>query len=812
MGGLTYAVRRLLRTPVATFVIVLTLALGIGAPTTLASVVRGVLLRPLAFGDQERLVTLWQEASGVGVAEDWFSPAQYFDLRERVDSFESSTLIFGANVTLTSDEGEPQRLGALTVSSSFFDVLGVQPSLGTPLSPEDDLPNAPRRVLLAQGFFQGQFGGDPEVVGRAISVDGERLEVIGVLPPLPLDAEMFPTLVTIPKFDLVMSLPIEDPQVTTHGSENYNIIAKLRPDATAAQLAAELQSVAELFVQDPGSLGAGLEAGSGYRIRAVPLLEQVVGHVRLPLLMLLGATALLLVTACATVASLLLTRAATRRREMSIRAALGADRSRLLGLSMLESVMMASVAGVAGVLLAEVGVRALLSTAPPELPRLADIHVDGQVLAFAAFVCLGSSLLFGLGPAWRVASVAPTDALREGATAVRARSLWKGGSRYLVIVQVALSLVLICGAGLLIRSFLELRAVDPGFRSEGVLSFRLSLTGERYQERADGSLFFEGFFEQVRALPGVEQAGGISMLPLTRGYVWTDFFVEGYDATDERDRIVADVHIVSPGYFEAMSIPLLAGRGFERADGAEPPGVIVNESFARRFWSLDESVGKWLGRDPEDHSRIVGVVGDVKHYGLGKKAHLTVFYPHRWRGNRTLYGVARSLGDASTIAPAISDIVRRLDPDLPVYDVTPMSRRVLESTARERILMTLLNVLGAIALILATVGLYGMLSFSVATQTQEIGIRKALGAGPGDLYRHVLRGAGAVTLGGIALGLAVAAASARMIEGLVYGVASRDPLSFAAATLVVVAVAVAASLLPARRAARVDPVVALRAE
>jgi predicted permease len=806
---LEQSIRGLLRSKAHSGIVILTMALGIGATATIASVVNGVLLRPLRFRDPERLMMVWQRAPGVGVEEDWLSPAQYFDLREKVQGFEELAMVFGTNVTLTGDGAEPERLGALNVSSSFFDLFGIEPVLGRRLSAEDDLPGAAVKVLLSENLYQRRFRGDPAVLGRTIEVDGERLEVAGVLPHLPLDEDLFPTLNTVPVFDLLTSLPIEDPGVTTRGSENYNVVGRLAPPATTAELAAELLRVAQGVVQDPESLGAGLEAGKGYRIDAVSLLDQVVGPVRSPLILLLGATAVLLLIACANVANLVLTRAAARSRELALRAAIGASRWRLIRLAMIPNLILGLIAGVLGLLMALQAIEALRRAAPPDLPRLAEIAIDPGIVAFAIVLSLASSLLFGLVPALRLSEVSPTEALREGATAVRARSLWRGGSRYFVIVQVALSLVLAAGAGLLLRTFFELRSTPPGFRPEGTVTFRVSLVGERYEERAARDRFFELLFERIREASGVSSAGGISMLPLTRGFAWTDFLVQDQE-DPERNRVVADVHVVTPGYFEAMGIPLLAGRTFTNADDGEPLEVVVNRALAERFFGVDEAVGKWVARRPEERAPILGVVENVSHYGLGAEPRMTVFFPYEAYASRTLYGVASGPGGARSIASRVSEAVRALDPQTPVYDSRTMSDRVSDSLARERVLTMLLLLFSGIAVTLATVGLYGVLSFTVATHARELGIRKAVGASGRDLYRHVLQGALSVVGIGIVLGLAAALLASRLIQGLLHGVEASDPWTLAAATALLLAVGLGASLLPARRAAGIDPVIALK--
>ncbi len=812
---LRYAVRSLRRVPGYSAVIVVTLALAIGATTTIYSVVNGVLLRPLPFADQERLVTLWQRAPGVGVDEDWFSPAQYFDIREGTSSLEHVALAFGQEMTLTGDGIAPTRVGGLRVSSSFFDVLGITPESGRRLAAEDDAPGATQKVLLGHELFAQQFGRDPGIVGRTIMLDGQSLEIVGVMPALALDADIMPTLLTVPVFDLFLSFPLEDPQATTRGSENYNLIGKLATGASLSQLDTELLAVAEELSKDPGSLGAGLSAGSEYLIGVVPLLDEVTAGVAGPLMLLLGATAVLLLIACANVANLLLTRAATRGRELSIRSALGAPSSRLITQAMLESLVLSGSGGAVGVIIALVAVRALHVAAPADLPRLSEVAIDPGVMLFAGLLCLVSSLLFGVGPALRSAAASPGDVLRENAAGVRARSIWRrGGSRVLVVAQVALSMLLVIGAGLLMRTFWDLQTVDPGFEPDRALTFRVSLAGEKYRDRTARANFFEQLFERLAATPGVTAAGGSSLLPLTRGLAWTDFVVEGFNADNPDARIVADVMTVTPGYFEAMDTDIVAGRAFEALDGAEPPVVMVNRHFAERFWPAEEAVGKWVSDDQIGQTTIIGVVETMRHYGLAADTRPAVYYPHRGRPTRGLFGVIGVSGevDVVTLTPAVIDAVSDLDEQLAVSNIDSMRGRFNESLAQQRVLMWLLNFFGVTALTLATVGLYGVLSFAVATHTREVGIRKALGARPRHLYTLVLRGAAIVTLSGVALGVVAAVGAARVIGSSVFGIGANDPLSFAAAIMIVLPVAFAASLIPARRAARIDPMLALKQE
>ena len=817
MHELGQAIRALGRAPGYAAIIVLMLALGIGATATVFSVVNSVLLRPLPFPEPERLVMLWQHASGVGVEEDWLSPAQYFDIREQVGSLEELAILLGRNVTLVGDDAEPERIGALAASSSVFPLLGLRPELGRPLNLRDDEPGAPSVVLIGQRLFRQRFGGDPAVVGTTIVLDGQPLEVVGVLPETWLDADTVPTLLVVPRFDLLMSLPLADPQQTTYGSENFNVLARLAAGATRAQLESELHAAAARFTQDPESLGAGLEVGTEYRVDAILLIDQVVGSSRTPLLVLLAASTLLLAVACANAANLLLTRAATYRRETSVRRALGAPRRRLIRQALLECTVLSSAGGIIALVIAAQAMGVLRRAAPESVPRLGEVGLHGTVFVFVGCVCVVCTLAFGLGPALRIATVDPRETLHESAPPLRASPWQRSGSRRLVVVQVALSLVLAIATGLAVRTMYRLHAVDPGFRADGVLTYRLSLVGQRYADLDERVRFHDQLRQRVRGLAGVESASAGALVPLARYYSWTDFTVEGFNPDGDEGRIVADASVVAPGYFELLEIPVLVGRTFTDADGAASPVVVVDRSFAERFWGIEDAIGKWVDQDGVPRSTIVGVTEGIRHYGLDADPRLTVFYPYRVLPARTMFGVVRAapgsgdgIADPASLAAPVAAAVRGLDPDLPIYDVRTMDRLVSSSLAHQRVVMVLLNVFSAIALAVAAFGLYGVLSLVVATQTQEIGIRKALGATRQDLYRHVFAGAGKVVGTGIVLGLVLALAGSRILARIVYGVGTGDPIALLVSIAIVTATALAASFVPARRAASVDPMVALK--
>jgi predicted permease len=674
------------------------------------------------------------------------------------------------------------------------------------------VPGAPTKVVLTHHLYAQQFGADPSVIGTTVNLDGNALEVVGVLSEVPLDGELLPTLEPISRFDLLLSFPVEDPQSTSYGSENFNVVARLRPGASSAKLDAELLGVAADFATEPNSLAGGLDPGAEYRIGAVPLLDQVVGEVRTPLLVLLGATGLLLLIACFNVANLLLTRATTLSRGLAVRVALGAARRRIFVQSMTESLILATLGGIGGIAFAAAGLSALHALAPAEVPRLAEVSVDRGILLFTAFLCIGASLMFGIAPALRCAAVVPAEVLAESGPARPTRSLWRRrGSAALVTVQVALSVVLLVAAGLLLRTVRRLQAVDPGFEADGALSFRLSLRGDKYGDAEARIRFLESLWKELESRPGVKRVGGVSLLPMSGYWAWTDFAVQGYTEGSEQYRVVADEQFVSPGYFDAVGMRLLAGRDFTDKDGRDPAVVIVDRAFAERHWSVDGALGKWITAYPDrERATIIGVVDSIRFYGVDAEPRMTAFFPYAYRPVRTMSGVIRTAGDPDEFVAELREVVAGLDADLPVYEVRPLKDLVRDSVARERLLAYLLNTFSGLALLLAMVGLYGVMSFTVATHVHELAVRMALGARRRDLYRLVLARARAVTFIGIGAGVGAALLLGGLLEGLLYGVGTTDPVSIGAAVLLVAGVALLASYLPARRASLIDPMTALK--
>jgi predicted permease len=810
---LRYGLRMLAKTPGFTLVAVCTLALGIGANTAIFSVVNGLLLNPLPYRDSERLAIIWTHSPGANVAQDWPSPGQFSTLKTENTVFEALALAQGSNVILTGN-AEPERLGAVRASSAVFSLLGAQPMLGRVFLPEEDTPDKPLTVILSHGLWQRRFGGDSKVLGQSLTINGRSFTVVGVMPPdFTLGYEVMPTVGSVAQAELLLPLPLSTERMNNHGDENYNVLARLKPGATIAQAQTELNlGVRRLEQQFPDRYPQTRR----FSFSIKPLLEQVVGDVRLALYVLLGAVGCVLLIACANVANLLLARAAVREKEMAIRTAIGAGRWRVVRQLLTESVLLSAVGGALGLLLAVWGLSLLRWLKPGDIPRLGVISVDSRVLAFTSVVVLLTGILFGLAPALRTSRVSLSETLKEGG-----RSLI-GGRQHklrnlLVVTEIALSLVLLIGAGLLIRSFMRVQQVEPGFVAQNVLSLRLALVGQTYAEEPRRVDFYQQLWERLRRLPGVEGAGGVSVLPLTGGIGWGSITIEGYDAAAGQNMIQADQRVASAGYFEAMKVPLLRGRLFAEQDTKEAqPVVIIDENMARTYWPNADPVGKRLKRGGTSSNApwltIVGVVKTVKHYALDTDSRVALYTPHLQSGAGSLAIAIRTTADPASVAASVIREARATDPNLPLYDVKPMEQWLSESLARRRFAMLMLGLFAVVAMLLAGVGIYGVMSYTVAQRTREIGIRVALGAQTRDVLSLVVKQGMVLTGIGVGIGLIAAIMVTRIMASLLFGVGAKDPITFAGIALLLAAVALLACYLPARRATKVDPMIALRYE
>jgi predicted permease len=815
--------RRLCLAPGFTAIAVLTLALGIGANTAIFTVVHAVLLEPLPFPEADRLVGVWHDAPGIGLEHIENSHATYLLYRARSRTLEELGIYSEMSVNLTGD-GPPERLRAVEATAPLLTVLRVVPALGRAFTEEDERPGSPPVVLLAHGLFQRRWGGDPTILGRTLTIDGVQRQVVGVLPA----ACRFPDA----RVQLWLPLAIDraKPEI---GSFNYDGVGRLKAGVAPQEVRGDLEpALAALPEVYPGEITAQMLAEARMTVYANPLKADLVGETTTLLWVLLGTVGFVLLIACANVANLLLVRAEGRQREMAVRGALGAGPRQLLASWLADSLLLAAAGGALGLLLAYLGVDALLTFGPENLPRRDEIGIDAAVLAFTAGLTLSTGILFGLLPLIhqrRAGLAAALSEGRRGATAGRQRL---AARNVLVTSQVALALVLLVGSGLMVRSFARLSGVDPGFDPRGILTLRVSLPAARYADAAAVNRFYAAALERIRALPGVAAAGAVSGLPLTAQRSQSGLSIEDFPRQpDGLPPVMPNVH-AAPGYFEALHIPVVAGRTFEPADNEEGRGVaVVSQAFARRFWPRGDALGErlqmgleekdeWLTAAEDRWLTIVGVVGDVRHDGLAKAAPEMLYLPLVGRGPGKAAGwvpssmgfTVRTTGEAAALARPVRDVVWSLDPDLPIANVETMEQVLADSTASTTFAMTLLVLAAGVALVLGAIGLYGVIAYVVSRRTREIGVRMALGAERGRVARLVV-GQGLALVGvGLALGLGAAAGLTRLLGSLLFEVSPTDPPTFAAVAALLAAVCLAAAYLPARRAAAVEPVEALRSE
>jgi putative ABC transport system permease protein len=822
MTDLKFACRQLLKNPGFTAAAVLTLALGIGANTAIFSVVNAVLLRPLPYPEPGRLVQLRLDQPGG--SSTFIDSNIFFAARDGARSLARVAAYGGGDMTLTGN-GPAERIVAGAVTADFFPLLGVQPALGRNFTPEEDTPNGPKSVILGHGLWQSRFGGDAEVLGRTITLNEQSHTVVGILPARFRYPEPF-------QIWTPMALGATGGNFVIHGEGMLlKAIARLQPGVTLPQAQAELRTIAH-GIQPPGppalqggggegGEGRGGGGGRGESILALAgLHEQVVGDVKGMLLVLLGAVALVLLIACANVANLLLARAAARQREMAVRAALGASPLRVARQLLTESVLLSLAGGGLGLLMAFWGVRALGQWTGASLPSMHGIGIDAWVLAFTLGVSVITGLAFGLAPAVQAWRTDVNGALKEegrGDTGKHHNRL----RHLLVVSEVAVALVLLIGAGLLLKSFSRLTEVHPGFRTEGVLTFQANLTDGKAPAQTVN--FIEQVVGRLQALPGVQAAAATDTLPLTDFSRIGVAEVEGRPPIDFRTARREDViplsrPTVTPDYFDVMGIPLKSGHTFTALD-ARPPGgsVVVNESFERQYFPGESAIGKRirLGAGPGRTARwqtVVGVVSNVRQSGLAGDVLPEVYSPDLDDAGETLSFVIRVTGDPSGLIPAVRGAVAEVDPNQPLHNVMTMAQRLADTTTSPRLSTALLGGFAAVALLLAVVGIYGVMSYAVTQRRRELGVRMALGASRSAVLRLVIHGGLRLTLLGVAFGLAGAFALTRHLSSLLYSVTATDPLTFLGITLALTGVALLACWLPARRAARLDPMEALRNE
>jgi putative ABC transport system permease protein len=803
LQDLRYGLRVLAKNPGFTFVAVLTLALGIGANTAIFSVVNAVLLRPLPYEGSHELVQLWGTLPQLDTAP--VSPANFLDWRERNRSFVRIAAYTGQNFNLSGVQ-EPERIRAARVSADLVELLGARPALGRAFLAEEDQHGSHRVVILSHALWQRRFGGNPGIVGQTLTLNDESYVVVGVMPP----DFAFPRAAT------EMWTPIAfSPAERAMRDTNYlSVIARLKPGVTLEQARSEMGVLARgLSEQYPDT---NTEVG----VKVISYKEQVVGNARPVLLSLLGTVGFVLLIACANVASLLLGRAAARRKEITMRAALGASRRRIVQQLLTESVLLALAGGVLGLLLARWGLDLLAALQPANIPRLAELSIDRRVLLFASALSLLTGVAFGLAPALQASKLDLNDALKEGGKGAGEASGRQRLRSILIVSEIALSLVLLIGAGLMIKSFWRLMQVDPGFNPVNALTAVVSLPVAKYAETERQVAFFQQAVERVGSLPGVEAAGVTTDIPLFGGSS-TGFDVEGRPPSPPGQRPMVEYRSVSPGYFRAMGIPLLRGRAFTEQDRADAPGVvIINETLARLYFPGEDPLGKRLGfSTPTDWRDIVGVARDTRNYGLDEEVKPEAYMPYTQSAPGYLSGsvsamvlVVRTASDPQGAFAAVKREVQALDSSQPVYNVKTMEQYLAESVAQRRFNMLLLAIFAGVSLLLAAVGIYGVMSFTTRQRTHEIGIRLALGATPRHVLGLVIRQGMWLALIGIGLGLLAAFALTRVMQGLLFGVSATDPFTYASISLLLGGVALLACYVPARRATKVDPLMALRYE
>ena len=807
MHDLRYAIRQLVRHPGFTFVVVLALGLGIGANTAIFSVVNAALLRPLPYRDSSRLVVVWDQLVKLGLDAFPVSYANYLDYRSQNRVFQDVAAFAYAEFNLTvADQAE--RVPGIRVSANLLPMLGAAPAAGRIFTSEENAPGRGNVVLLSDSLWQRRFGRDRRIVGKSVVLDGTALTVVGVLPA------SFSFSAGNPAPELWVPVELRPAPDRTEGA--LQLIARLKPGITLQQASAGLRAVARGIEDRYHPYRGPHGEDAGYGVTVIPLRDELYGSMRRGLLVLLAAVAFVLLIACANVASLLLARTAVRRREIAVRLSLGAGRFRLARQLLVESITLSTAGGLLGLALAFWGVNALRALMPDSLPHLENIPLDVRVLGFALAVSLITGVIFGLAPALEGSALALSETLKQAG-----RGVTGGGSRrirrLLITGEVALSLVLVIGAGLLIKSFTRLLSVHPGFRAEKLLTARISLSQQTYREDRRVAAFYSQLLERVRTLSGVLSVSVVSQLPLTGSPGGDPFSIEGrpYD-THSRTPQITSHQVTDPDYFRTMQIPVLAGRIFRERE--PEPAVIINQTMARGFWpgDLSQAIGRriLLGapRPGAPWLTITGVVGDVRNAGLAAVPIPQMYVPIDQTPTHAMALVVRTVRDTGSVISSVRAQLFSLDPNQPLYDVRTMEQRVAATVAQPRFQTVLLGAFGTLALILAAIGIYGVIAQSVVDRTHEIGIRMALGARPGAVLRSVIWEGLAMGLAGTGFGLAGALPLAHLLASLLYGVPALDAGTFLSASLVLMLVVLAASYIPARRAAKLDPVSALRWE
>ena len=811
LQDLRYGVRLLARSPGFAALVVLTIALGIGANSAIFSVINGVVRKPLGYPQPERLMFITSQFPTLGFDKFWVSPPEFFEYRERSRAFKDVAAYTTGAVNL-SEGTQPERVNAVFATANLFGVLGVPPRLGRAFTAEQDLPNAEPVVVLSHELWQRTLGADPSVVGRQVEINGRKTTVVGVAPPA-FDLHDARAQVWMP-------LGLDPANRQNRGSHFLYLVGRLAPGATGEGASRELLTM----LREWGRLNPDTHVpnDSTHRLQMLPLRDEVIGNVRVALWVLQGAVALVLLIACANVANLLLARAEARHKEFAVRTALGAGRGRILRQFVAEGVVVATLGAVLGLALAYWGLKALLAANPESIPRAAEIGLDPAVLAFTVGVAVLTSVVFGLAPLLHVQRDAVASAIKEGdarSTASSARNRVRHG---LVVAEIALAVMLVTGAGLLLRSFSNLTGVDAGFEPKGLVTFGVVLPQATYPDGQQRVRFMTDLMRRLEEIPGVDDAAAVQGLPPMRQVNANDTEFEGVPQEPGSPPQNVDFYqAVTPDYFSTLGVRIVEGRGFTAADAGGPPVFVVNEALAKRFYPGKSAVGRRIkpfGIDTLPWATIVGVARDVKQGGLDAEVGTELYFDYEQAPRYVGFApgqmnvVLRSARSLEALAPGIRQAMAAMDPGLPVVQLRTMEAVFGDSVTRQRFLSQLLGIFAIVALALAAVGTYGILSYMVTQRRREIGIRMALGAGFSQVVRLVLGQGLVMAVIGVALGIAGALALSRVTRSLLYGVSPVDPLTFGVAAGVITLVALVASLLPTRRATRVDPLVAIRAD
>jgi predicted permease len=770
------------------------------------------LLRPLPYPQPDRLAAVWLHSPAIGILRDWPSPGQYIDIQSENHSFEQMALAQSRTFVLTGRD-QPERIYGARTQSTLLEMLGAKPLLGRLLLPEEDKPGKPDVAILTERVWKRLFNADPGIIGKTIVLNSNPFIVAGVLQSgFVLTNEVMPSETPMDKMDIFAPLPLAADAAKNRRDENYNIMVRVKPGISVQQAQADIDVIASRIREKD-------KRDASFGMHVVGLQEQVVGDVRRALLVLLGSVGLVLLIACANVANLLLTRAAAREKEVAIRTALGAGWQQIARQLLTESVLLGLLGGAAGLLVAQLSIYMVRAMNPGNIPRLEDIAINSAVLMFTFGVSLATGILFGIAPVWRAINVDLNTSLKSGGRSAQCDGGLHVGRHslrgLLVVSELTLSLMLLIGAGLLIRSFVRLQSVPPGFTTDHVLTMEVAAADKKYQDDKDHKPlinFYKEVESRVAHLSGVVAEGVVSALPLTGEVGWGGISVEGYTPPPGQE-LQVDIRVASTNYFRTMEIPLRKGRFFTEDDNADKPQVvIIDEKFAQRFWPDGDAIGKHLWFNPKKPITIVGVVGVVKQYGLETDGKIATYFSQLQEPDQRMFLAVRTSSEAAGLSSAVVSQIHAVDPDVVVYGIRTMQDRLYDSLARQRFASAMLGAFAVFALLLAAVGLYGVVSHLVTQSTHDIGVLVTLGALPGNIIGLVVRQGMQLAGIGIAVGLAGALGLTRIMNSLLFGVSTTDALTFTTVPALLVAVAFAATVIPAWRATRVDPMVALREE